>query len=215
MANSNIERLDDQEELLRSMLDAHQSKVQTGTVGTIVSFDPVKMTATVAPNVKARITKPDGTTEYQALPVIPDVPIQFPGGGGQTLTFPIKKGDECWLAFSSRDFSAWHQQGGVQPPVEGRMHDLSDAIAFVGLRSQKRPLSGGVSANTTQLRADGGGSFIELDGSGGIVRIVAPGGVVITAPTVTVLGDVIAGPNAVSLVNHVHPETGSVTLKPN
>jgi phage baseplate assembly protein gpV len=112
--------------------------------------------------------------------------------------------------FASRCIDYWWQQGGVQLPIDARMHHLSDAFAFVGVMSQARLLTSGASATTTQLRSDDGGTFVELSG-GGIVTVTAPTKIVFNTPElhvggkVTTTGDVTAG--TVSLQHHVHQNT--------
>ena len=206
------ERINDLEELLRLAMDGRQSQIHTNQPGIIVSFNPATHTASVQPSIKGRVQKQDGTVSYEALPIIPDVPVSFPGGGGATLTFPIKAGDECWLSHSHRDISAWWQSGGIQQPFESRMHDLSDCVAHVGIRSARHALPGGSSNSSTQLRSDDGKTVIELT-NGQIVNIIAPMGMKITTPMLTVsgqivaVGDVTGGPGNISLVHHTHKDS--------
>lgn len=162
------ERIDDREASFRSMLEGWQSGIQTGMPGIIVSRDGDRVS--VQPSIQARLTGPTGGEEWVNLPVIPDVKIVWPGGGGMTLTFPVGPGDECWIAFSSRCLDGWFQQGGVQRQLDARMHSLSDAVAFVGLRSQPRALEG-ISDSAVQLRSDAGGFGISLDATTGKIRI--------------------------------------------
>ncbi len=60
------------------------------------------------------------------------------------------------------------------------MHDLSDAFVIPGPTSERRALKG-VSSNSVQIRTDSGAQFIELTKSGSVN---------ITAPTITLTGDV-------------------------
>lgn len=89
---------------------------------------------------------------------------------GVTLTFPVQPGDECLIVFTSRGFDNWWQSGGIQPPMEARMHDLSDGFVFLGFRSQPRKLSN-VSTTTCQLRSDDGVTLVELDAKNQTVNI--------------------------------------------
>lgn len=50
-------------------------------------------------------------------------------------TFPLKQGDECILLFSDREIESWFINGDVNPEGYTRMHDLTDAVAIVGIRS--------------------------------------------------------------------------------
>lgn len=134
------ERINDREAAFRSMLDGRQAEMQTGMVGIIRAIN-ADGTVRVQPAIQARISGPNGGEEWVDLPELPDVPLFFPSGGGMIMTFPVAVGDECWVAFSSRCLDAWFQAGGTQPQLDPRMHNLSDAVAFVGIRSQPNAVS--------------------------------------------------------------------------
>lgn len=51
------------------------------------------------------------------------------------ITYPLKKGDECVLLFSDREIETWFINGEVNAESYPRLHDLTDAVAIVGLRS--------------------------------------------------------------------------------
>lgn len=183
-----VERLNDHEEALRTVLDGHRADMWTAMPGYIVDFDATKQTATVQVGIRARQTQQDGTTQSVEISVIPDVMVSFPCGGGHTLTFPVKAGDECHLVFSSRNHDAWYQSGGVQEPLDQRMHNINDAIAYVGIRSQANLIQG-ISTTTTQLRSDDGATFVEVDGTGKNVNVTAPGVTTVTTPLVHFTGN--------------------------
>lgn len=105
----------------------------------------------------------------------------FPRGGGCTLTFPVKAGDECLVIFADRCIDFWWQSGGVQEPVDDRQHDLSDAFCIVGPQSQAQKI-GGISTGATQLRSDDGSTYFELNPTTQKIKIVAPGGLDVIAP---------------------------------
>lgn len=207
------ERYDDQEVMLRTMLGGLQHGIWTALPGSIVSFDADAVTASVQPGVAGVITGQDGATSTANLPVLTDVPVVFPRGGGCTLTFPVAAGDECLIVFACRSIDAWAQSGGVQPPSNARKHDLSDAFAIIGPMSQANKISG-ISTSTTQLRSNDGSTFVELDPTGQVVNVTAPGGMTITTPTLHITGDVnvdktvtattdVVG-GGISLKTHVH-----------
>jgi hypothetical protein len=188
----------DQFEATQTHLDGRQSQIHTGMPGVIVSYDATKLTAVVQPALQAFQRNTDGTITPLTIANIPDVPVHFPGGGGHMLSFPVKAGDECWLSFSERSIDNWHQQGGVQKPSDWRMHDITDAVAHVGLRSQPKVPGGGsdllrnsgapVSATTVQLRSDDGMLLVELDPQGGKVTVKSANEIVLDCPKVTVTG---------------------------
>lgn len=156
------ERMDDSLEGLSIALSGWQSKIQTAVPGIIQSFDPQSMTCTVQPAISGQVRDESGGLTGVELPLLVDCPVQFPAGGGCTLTFPVKSDDECLVVFSSRCIDAWWQSGGIQVQPELRMHDLSDGFALLGFRSQPRVI-GGISGTAAQLRTDDGAAFFEVD----------------------------------------------------
>lgn len=183
------ERYDDPEVMLRAMLGGLQQGLWTALPGAIVSFDADTVTASVQPGVAGIITGQDGSPSTVNLPVLTDVPVVFPRGGGCTLTFPVAAGDECLIVFACRAIDAWSESGGVQPPSNARKHDLSDAFAIIGPMSQANKIRG-ISTSATQLRSNDGSTFVELDPAGQVVNVTAPGGMTITTPTLRITGDV-------------------------
>ena len=182
-------------EALRAALDGRQAEMWTALPGIVQSFDPAAMTVSVQPAVAGRISDEAGKAASVDLPILPDVPVVFPGGGGFALTFPVAAGDECLVVFASRCIDAWWQSGGVGEPMEPRMHDLSDGFALVGVRSQPHRLSPAVHTGNTQLRADDGSAYVEIT-PGGAVTAVGPssvtvrsgGSITLDAPRIVING---------------------------
>ena len=50
-------------------------------------------------------------------------------------TFPLTQDMECVLLFNDRELETWFINGGSNIQAYPRMHDLTDAIAIVGIRS--------------------------------------------------------------------------------
>lgn len=188
------ERFADTEETLRAAFQGLRASMWTALPGYFVSFntdDPGNITAVVQPGVKGVVRDLAGNAAAVDLPVLPDVPVVFPSGGGCTLTFPLQPGDECLVVFASRCIDGWWQSGGSQLPMEPRMHDLSDGFAIPGPRSKSRPLPN-VSTNAVQLRSDDGSVFIELDPTAKAVTITtpdAPGSVTVNCQNVSINGN--------------------------
>lgn len=204
------ERNEDHEEMLRTAMDGLQARLWTAMPGIIQSFDATQMTCVVQPAIQGQLQAKDGSTSLKNLPELQDCPCQFPGGGGVTVTFPVAAGDECLVVLASRCIDAWHALGGIQVPIEYRMHDLSDGFALLGFRSVPRVLSD-ISTTSAQLRSDDGSTLIDLDPTAQTLTLTAPGGVTINADVtvngmVTATGDVLGGSAPISLVNHVHTD---------
>jgi len=195
----------DQQNNDRLMLSNHQSQMWTAIPGIIQNFNPLHMTCTVQPSIKGR-TFIAGTVTDVNLPLLVDCPVQFPAGGGCSLTFPVVLGDECLVVFSSRCIDAWWQSGGVQAQAEMRMHDLSDGFVLLGFRCVPRVLPA-ISSAAVQIRSDDGLAFMELNPTTHEVNIKSPGATNITGNlnvtgTITASVDVVGGGK--SLKNHTH-----------
>lgn len=108
-------------------------------IGRIEKFDASKGLADVKPLQHEVRTEEAGDVTY-SLAVVPGVPVMSFGGGDYHLTMPVQQGDECLLLCVDRSIDLWHARGGDGDPVDLRRHNLSDAIAIVGLRSTPRKL---------------------------------------------------------------------------
>lgn len=143
-------------------LEGWQSALWTALPGVVEAFDPSKMIVSVQPTIQAQRRTETGVLEWVTLPLLVDLPVVFPGGGGFQLTFPIQNGDEALVVFSSRCIDSWWDLGGVQVQAELRMHDLSDGFALVGVRSKPRALSPVVSLDGVELRNDANTARIRI-----------------------------------------------------
>lgn len=199
------ERYDDPEETMRLAQDGHQARIWTALPGIVVAFDAAKNTCTVQPAILGKVRAPDGVQTSIRMPLLLDCPVVWQGGGGCTLTFPIKAGDECLVVFGSRCIDGWWQSGGVQEQAEFRMHDLSDGFVLCGVRSLPRALA--VSTSAAQLRSDDGAAYVEINptshkikavtsgdieaSAGGMLKATAGGSASIEAPTITLKGNIV------------------------
>lgn len=120
-------------------------------IGQIVSFNAAQRTVSVQ-LLFQRVLK-DGT--YDTYPVLTDCPLFICQGGGNALQFPVAAGDQCIVLFSDRNIDAWFAQGSVQPPPDGRLHDVSDGIAVVGLNYLKSTVPAPSTTETRIISADG------------------------------------------------------------
>jgi len=207
--------LNDNEESLRIALEGVQSAMWTALPGVVTSVDFAKMVCSVQPTLKGQITLENGSTQLVNLPVLINVPIVFPSAGGFTITLPLAADDEVLVVFSARAIDSWWQSGGIQKPVEARMHDLSDGFAIPGPKSQPNVISG-ISSTGAQIRNNAGTTYIEIAADGKI-KLVSPSEVQITGD-LKVTGDVIGNSATVpiSLTLHTHTSTtpGNPTSPP-
>ena len=180
-------------EVLASERKTTSEQLRVALPGIIQSFDPDTVTAVVQPAIRYIERDNDGNKATKDYPLLVDVPVVFPRGGGCTLTFPVSEGDECLVIFADRCIDFWWQSGGVQEPVDGRMHDLSDAFCIVGPQSQAKKISG-ISTTAAQLRTDDGSAFIEV-AAGGDITATTAGNATINAPEIILNGNVTINGN--------------------
>jgi hypothetical protein len=173
--------LNDGEEAMRLTLDGRQSCLWTAMPGIVTSVNFEAMTCEVQPAIQGTVTDENGVTQSVNLPLLVDVPIVFPSAGGFLITLPLKADDEILVVFASRCIDAWWQSGGIQRPMEARLHDLSDGFAIPGPRSQSRLPAGAVSSTSAQLRNDAGTTYIEIDALGKI-KLVSPSEIDLIGP---------------------------------
>ena len=76
------------------------------------------------------------------LPILVNVPIQYPAWGTWSVTAQLVVGDTVFLAFCERSLDIWLDapEDVTLDPLDARKHDLSDAVAIPSLRRKGRPL---------------------------------------------------------------------------
>lgn len=128
------------EDVVAEGIRAKIACIHTAAPGTIQKYDRDNQSASVQLVVRGR--RIDQRTRerstYVHRPIV-NVPVVFPGGGGSSLTFDLKKGDPVLVIFAERDISRW-LAGGAQDvePVDPRRHALGDAFCI----PQVYPLAG-------------------------------------------------------------------------
>ncbi|KGM25787.1 translation initiation factor IF-2 [Photorhabdus luminescens] len=196
------ERLNRPEAVFFAMQEVISAGLYVSLPCIIQSFDADAVTVTAQPAIRWKIRKKDGELESVSLPLLVDVPVIFPRGGGVTLTFPVRAGDECLVVFADRCIDYWWQSGGIQEPVDPRQHNLSDGFAIVGPQSQQQKIPN-ISTHTAQLRSDDGAAYIELDPNSHNITVITPtkltatanGGTEITSPDIILNGNVTINGN--------------------
>jgi hypothetical protein len=160
------ELLNDNEQALRLALDDRQSSMWTAMPAIIQAVDLDAMTCSVQLAIQGTVQDQTGTSQAVNYPLLEDVPICFPNAGGFSITFPMAIGDEVLVVFGSRCIDSWWQSGGyLNRPMEARMHDLSDAFAIPGPRSQPKVLES-ISSTDLQIRNEDGTVFLAVKANG-------------------------------------------------
>lgn len=197
----------DDEEAQMQVLDGRQSIIWTALPAIVTKINLTQMTIEAQPTIMGVVEDENGNQTFVKLPLLVDVLICFPSAGGFTMTFPLAINDEVLIIWASRCIDAWWQSGGIQKPMEARMHDLSDGFAVFGPKSIPNVISG-ISSTDLQLRKNDGTAVIGMTPDGSIYLTPSSGKVVTVNGSLVATGEVTAGLGTIPLSTHLHPQTG-------
>ena len=113
-------------------------RVHTSLPGVVVEYDAATRRARVQPAVDLLLSPPDNpTADFGALipmpkPIILDVPVIFPAGGGYTVHFPLVKDDPVMLLFAERDIATFKETLETGPPLTDDVMEIQHAVCIPG-----------------------------------------------------------------------------------
>jgi hypothetical protein len=153
-------------EAINALIERIGQDLNVSLPGTIEDYDHENQLASVKPSLKRPLRSEDGEdVEAESLPVIPNVPVVQPSGGGYFVHFPLKKGDPVTLIISDRSLDRWKERGGEVDPGFTHTHELTDALAFPGGRSKPDALTGTHADHLVIGHEDDASRRIVIDGS--------------------------------------------------
>ncbi len=124
-------------DIVMGAIDVHMEGVYTCLIAQVTAYDSSKLTVDCQPLTKQGYINEVGARAATALPIIPSVPLMFPGAGGMRITFPVQVGDRVLLCFSMHSIDRLLASDGsrVVDPGDDRRHDLSGAVAIPGFQT--------------------------------------------------------------------------------
>lgn len=157
------ERAPSSEELFQRNNDKLARDIRCAIPAQVVSFNAEKQTVEAQPLIREKLVdRQTGTISFVPLPVLVDIPVCFPQAGNFVLTMPVAAGDEVLLVFSDNNIDSWWEAGGIQNWNDRRRHDLSDAIAVVGLNSVPNVIPS-IANDATELRTKDGTTKLRIE----------------------------------------------------
>ncbi len=147
------ERAPELAEVIRRAIEARLLDVHVSLPVKVVKYDAAKQRVDVKPLVRRAAFGEDGARTAESMPVIPGVPVLFPGAGGFQLTFPICDGSTKvdgtpdtpeattgLVIFAEASLDKWLSGKGeeVDPEID-HTHALPDAVFLPELRTFINP----------------------------------------------------------------------------
>lgn len=170
--------------VIRNAISARLVDVHTAMPAKVQSYDSDSQTADIEPELSRIVRDAAGVRSTETLPIIPCVPVAFPGAGGFFVAFPVQAGDTGLLIFNEYAIDRWRADAPGDPGDE-RRHGLSGAVFIPGLKTSSNALA---DADATDMRiGQDGGTRIDIKATG-VIEIGAPG-----ATEAIGLGDAIKG----------------------
>jgi hypothetical protein len=154
-----------QAEIILTALGRASAGIRVAMPGKVISYDAAAQTVEVEPQLDA--VRPDGSADR--LPVLPNVPVAFPRGGGFVMTFPLAKGDFVELVFQDFTLDKWRELGKVTTPDDLRAHGVMGAVA---MPCSPYPTSGAFDADTDDLViGTPGGTVVHIQPGSGEINL--------------------------------------------
>lgn len=148
-------------DVLRKVMRQLRLDMRTSVPCTVVAFTPAPVPGPVPPGTggNASVSVLVGTLQVNKIPnptaisktailvnparneqtlapiQLNGVPVEYPGGAGGGITWPILPGDTGRLAVSDRSMDRWLAAGRPTDPIVAATHMLHDSVFVPGLRS--------------------------------------------------------------------------------
>ena len=178
---------------LNGLIDKALEGVHTAMPGKITKFDLETGLASVKPDVQYKV---DDETKLD-YPEISSVPVVIPQSSeqGVTIAYPIKEGDGCLLIISEKSNDMWlfEQDTGME-----LSHDLSNAIAIVGLFNKPNKYLVEATKTDKAIIASGGTKMTIGGGSVNIIGNLVVSGSIKSGSKVTASESLNVGSTAIS-----------------
>jgi len=200
--------------LLDDNKHATKKEINCVKIGIIKEFDASNQTATVeVAHTQVVSIDAHGVKTIQEYPLLLQVPVFVLFGGIDFLSMPVRAGDNCILLFNDRDLDSWFIGTDKAYPNTSRLHDLSDAIALVGINPITKSI-GDYITNGIRLSHSEGATRTRVDLLDAIINIYATnvrihGNLEVTGGLQIDGGE---GSNNVEIRCDIHQDTG-FTLK--
>ncbi len=181
-------------EVIHAAIEHALDGVHTSIPAKVKNYFPLLQQVSVEPAI-------DG------MPVLEDVPVLWPRGGGMLLHLPLTAGDFVLLTFCEADFSPWRLSGSAMAPAMLKRHGLY-AYAQPGAAPDVAPLLTPSLLTGAALGEDSlSGTLVQVDSGRCVVGL--PAG--LHTPVIPVVTALEVNAIGAALVSILISAAGSVT----
>lgn len=148
--------------VIKQAIKAQILELRVSMPGRVEKYDKLTQKADVKPLLMDKLKKDQSLIEF---PVIPNVAVYHPQGGGAYIHMPVAKGDTGWLVFADKSIDEWLSgDGRIVDPKDTRYHNLSDAVFYPGIN----PFAKGIAGTDDSIKINFGTTSMELFDNGKI-----------------------------------------------
>jgi hypothetical protein len=166
----------------------HLEQVNVSLPGRVVSYDSSTGRASVQPLVKRGYRDDAGQRQVERLPIVPSVPVVFPGVAGGWIKFPVSAGDQGLLVVASAALDRWKASGEEVDPGDDRRHALADCVFIPGVMHDHGDASPAIEFTGGEIHAGGSDALVKRSEFMAHVHTSASSGNPTSTPTVSITG---------------------------
>lgn len=141
-------------QLLKNAIDNRLLDAHTAIIGRVEKYDETRQLADVQPILKRAIKNAAGTINQEDLPLLVDVPVLFPRGGGFFIALPIQTGDYVQVIFNESSIEEFLTESPSTIAYNQRF-TLQGAIAIPGIYPFSKTIQSAHKSNLVIGKDDG------------------------------------------------------------
>jgi hypothetical protein len=163
----------EQAEVIADAIESALIDVHVSLPGKVEKYDAATQTANVQLQVKRMLPDSAGSYSSESLPVLQNIPVQFPRTSGAVLALPVAVGDTWRVVFSEMSLDQWRSKGVETSPGDVGRHTLSGGVFQPGLVPNSEAITDDDIADDVVLGFIGGAQLRAKPG--GTIEAVAGG----------------------------------------
>jgi len=130
-------------EVLELALRAELAEVYTAIPGKVERYTASSQVVDVRPQIRIILDDDEGGKTTETLPLLQNVPVLFQSAGPYSITFPIEVGATGMIVFAMHSIGEWRKRGILSDPGDRRLHSVTGATFYPGLRPTPSPIADG------------------------------------------------------------------------